>query len=404
MSVSIPDGVHLRPEDLHAFQELHAKIGVRLDDRNRLRSYHGQAPFLTEANVDAIFNYSWGIDDLNPMWTDLDYASKSHVGTLVAPPSLLFAVAPGGMSGSQFFALGPRFGEHETWGGADLVWYDWIRLGTRISTKTYLKDVVLKRSRLSGVLLQLVAHSQYMDAEDGRLLAESDSWIFRKPKYQYGAEISGIKLRKWTREEIDALRKRKDGERRRGAEPRLWHDVNEGDTFELLKGPYSMMANYCFLGLWNPTHMWRGDVPWSDLDTVGPGPLGFPDAINPHYDDEAAQTKGLPGAFDYGPQRHSWSTQLVTNWMGDEGFLEALRFEVRGFNFVGDIQLFTGTVVEKYYEAGRPLVRCSIESRNQRDEQTGRGNATVRLPVRQLAPPGGLTGRPGTSAGQTFDR
>ena len=30
---------------------------------------------------------------------------------------------------------------------------------------------------------------------------------------------------------------------------------------------------------------------------------------------------GAPGAYDYGPERCSWLTHHVTNWMGDDGFL-----------------------------------------------------------------------------------
>jgi acyl dehydratase len=381
MTVTIPGGIELTPAERLQIDALYSKIGTKLDDVNPLNAYRGQTPFFTEANVDAILHYALGIDDLNPMWTDPAYAKESCIGTVVAPPSFLFPVAPGGMSGSQFFGLGEMFGEHETWGGADLRWHRWIKLGTKISTETRLKDVAVKRSRLSGMLLQLTGESRYFDQE-GNLLAESDSWIFRKRKYQYGTEVSTIELQKWTREEVDALRARKESEKPRGPEPRFWEDVKEGETFGLLKGPYSMMSNYCYLSLWHPTHMWRGDVPWADLDSRPPGPLGFPDVQNPHYDATAAHTKGLPGAFDYGPQRHSWSSQLMTNWMGDDGFLEGLSFRVIGFNFIGDIQDFTGTVAEKYVEDGRHLVRCAIDARNQRGAITGDGSAIVRLPAK----------------------
>ena len=32
---------------------------------------------------------------------------------------------------------------------------------------------------------------------------------------------------------------------------------------------------------------------------------------------------GAPGAYDYGPERCSWLTHHLTNWMGDDGFLRA---------------------------------------------------------------------------------
>ena len=34
-----------------------------------------------------------------------------------------------------------------------------------------------------------------------------------------------------------------------------------------------------------------------------------------------AKEVGVPGVYDYGPQRSAWMASLVTNWMGDAGFL-----------------------------------------------------------------------------------
>jgi acyl dehydratase len=236
MTTTTPPDVELTDEEARQIEFLRSKIGARLDDPDLRNAYHGQSPFFTETNRDAIAHYAWGIDDLNPLWMDEEYAATSVVGKVVAPPSILFPLAPGGMSGSQFFGLGEMFGEHETWGGAKLRWHKWIPIGTRVSTESYLKDIVVKRSRLSGMLLQMIGVSKYFD-QDGELLAESESWIFRKRKYQYGDAVSSIELRHWSREEVDELRREKAAEAPRGADTRYWEDVNEGDTFTLLKGP-----------------------------------------------------------------------------------------------------------------------------------------------------------------------
>jgi len=41
-----------------------------------------------------------------------------------------------------------------------------------------------------------------------------------------------------------------------------------------------------------------------------------------HMEDSRAQTIGIPGAYDYGCQRISWLDNVVTNWMGDDGFIK----------------------------------------------------------------------------------
>jgi hypothetical protein len=40
-----------------------------------------------EATRTAIPKFAVGIGDTNPLWTDLDHASKTRYGTIVAPPS-----------------------------------------------------------------------------------------------------------------------------------------------------------------------------------------------------------------------------------------------------------------------------------------------------------------------------
>ena len=42
-----------------------------------------------------------------------------------------------------------------------------------------------------------------------------------------------------------------------------------------------------------------------------------------------AKDIGAPGTYDYGPERVSCLSQLMTNWIGDNGFLKKLYAEVR---------------------------------------------------------------------------
>jgi len=55
---------------------------------------------------------------------------------------------------------------------------------------------------------------------------------------------------------------------------------------------------------------------------------------NPRWWDdvqEAAESAGLPGSYDYGCQRCCWMGHLLTNWMGDDGFLTKMYVELRLF-------------------------------------------------------------------------
>ena len=93
-----------------------------------------------------------------------------------------------------------------------------------------------------------------------------------------------------------------------------------------------------------------------------------------------AEAVGVPGAYDYGPQRVSWMGTLMTNWIGDDGFLKRLRVECRRFNVYGDTQWCKGKVVRKYIHHHTPLVDVEIWAENQRGEVTAPGFATAMLP------------------------
>ena len=114
-----------------------------------------------------------------------------------------------------------------------------------------------------------------------------------------------------------------------------------------------------------------------------PNPLNIPDTVQRlHWEPERAQELGLPTSYDYGGQRETWLCHLVTDWMGDEGWLWKLYCEHRRFNFMGDTTWLSGEVVEKRQEDGRNEVHLEIRCENQRGVVTSPGRAVVLLPTR----------------------
>jgi acyl dehydratase len=363
-----------------AVADLESKIGMRLDSADPYDG--GMMPFYSQVTKDAIRHCAWSIGDLNPLWFSEEYATASVVGRLTAIPALLFSLAPGGMSGYQFADLRHLFGQHETWGGAAIQWMRRLDVGTVVATETRLKDIQVKNGTTAGVLVQLTAETLYLNV-GGDLLARSDSWVFRRRLKKYSGAFEGVSLKRWSQAELAELAAEKAAHRVRGSELRRWRDIAIGDTFGLTKGPYSMSANFCFSSLWHPTHSYFGDLTPGDLTTdtaeAAQLPLGFRDVSNPHRDAQEANSNGLPGPYDYGPQRFSWASQLITDWMGDAGFLESLNFQVRSYCFLGDIQRFTATVTAKRTRGNDHLVDCDIQARNQSGHMTGGGYAVVRL-------------------------
>jgi hypothetical protein len=78
---------------------------------------------------------------------------------------------------------------------------------------------------------------------------------------------------------------------------------------------------------------------------------------------------------------------MVSDWAGDDAFIERLEDSIRKFNYQGDTQFLSGKVVGKREHEGRFLVDLELHMVNQRDVETAYGSATVSLPAREAGLP-----------------
>ncbi len=194
--------------------------------------------------------------------------------------------------------------------------------------------------------------------------------------------------------------------RRRGAEPRWWEDVNEGDELPaLVKGPMRVTDMVVWhtgmgMGLYGVAALRLGHDQLQRMPRFfKPDDLNIPDVQQRvHWDPEWAHRAGNPACYDYGRMRETWLIHLCTDWMGDDAWLWKLDCQFRKFNYVGDTHRMQGRITRKYLAAGdRPAVDLDVWGENQRGETTTPGHATILLPSRdhgavRLPPaPGGAT-------------
>jgi hypothetical protein len=91
---------------------------------------------------------------------------------------------------------------------------------------------------------------------------------------------------------------------------------------------------------------------------------------------------GAPGAYDYGPERCSWLTHQITNWIGDDGFLHKSKCQVRRHNPDGDALFIDGFVSRKFVEDGKYLAEIRQTAQTHRGELSATGSSIVELPRR----------------------
>lgn len=360
--------------------ELRSRIGVKIGVPAE--------PWCYEATRDNIRHYAHGIGDDNPLWCDPEYAAKTRFGGIVALPSFLFATSRI-VSGY----VGGLPGVHAMWSGADWTWHKPVHRNDVISTEAHLKDLIEHETRFAGRAVQQIYHVDFFN-QGGDKVAEADSWCFRTERdhaREQGSKYKEVREReprRYSEEEIREAYKLYAQEEVRGAKTRYWQDVTEGEELPVLfKGPMTVTGFIAYAQGWGGLYIRANKLAWQLID-AHPGVgitnrFGIPDVPERvHWEEDFALEVGAPGAYDYGPERNSWLTHQLTNWMGDDGFLRKSYCKIRRHNPEGDMLFFKARVKRKYVEDGRHLVEIEQEARNQDGELSVLGTGVVELPSR----------------------
>ena len=140
---------------------------------------------------------------------------------------------------------------------------------------------------------------------------------------------------------------------------------------------------------WGGLYIRANKLAWKQVSKHGG--LGIPNRFNipdcperVHWEHEFATKVGAPGAYDYGPERCSWMTHHITNWIGDDGFLVSSDTKIRRHNPEGDTIFIDGTITGKFEKDGDGFVEVTHEARNQDGELSILGIAVARLPKNNL--------------------
>ncbi|MDD9917754.1 MAG: acyl dehydratase, partial [Rhodospirillaceae bacterium] len=111
--------------------------------------------------------------------------------------------------------------------------------------------------------------------------------------------------------------------------------------------------------------------------------FGIPDCPERvHWENDFATMVGAPAAYDYGPERCSWMTHHMTNWMSDDGFLRESKSQIRRHNPEGDTLFIDGEVTGVREEDGKGLIDIKHQALNQDGELSIHGTGVVELPLR----------------------
>jgi len=337
-----------------------------------------------EANLDNIRRFGDGVGDYNPLWRDEARAANSRFGMITAPPPFLYGVTLGVVAGETGAIDRRRVSTQYlpvNYAGAEIEFVRPIWLNDRITASEQVGETIRKRSRRIGPinfntgLVTFTNQRQEVVATIKTTMVRYEN-TGHTLEYDRTAKGEGGEAVEPIVEPADPLVWERE---RRGAETRYFEDVAEGDTIPSLpKGTYSVTELFLF------THgvLGTGRSPRAALAAEGSADLGG----GGRFDSEHAQKRrNMPGQFDYGPQRVCWLSQIVTDWMGDDGVLKTLSASIRHPNVVGDTNTVHGEVSGKSVVHGEHLVELQVRNVNQSGLATALGSAVVALPSRGSA-------------------
>lgn len=342
------------------------------------------------ASEDLIRHFADAIGDLNPLWRNETYARKTVHSGIIAPPTFLYCIASSVFVDEKGRVDCPSVGSYNA--GCKWERFREVHAGDKFTVVQTFRGFEIKR-RNPGLVIQhndrtytnqdgqvvAIAHAREIEIE--RNLAEEGKKIDIMPG------MPNITNRhRYTEQELEAIYKAYDDEKARGSDKLYWEDIAEGEELpSIVKGPLDVWDIAAFFAAWGASQgfgikktalqMYKesGDVRKA-LDTsalVHEGCL--------HFDDNFARLYSQPIAVGVGAQSEAAIAHLITNWMGDDGFLKELDCQARRINPHGDTTWAKGKITKKYIENSEHLVELEVRAENQDGIIHMPGKATVRL-------------------------
>jgi len=287
----------------------------------------------------------------------------------------------------------------------DWEWNDVVKMNDNFTTELILKDVYERPSN-KGRTVYLVSECKYWNKLSKELVATCQGIYAAIARAESILEIPDAikegfskypltdrKVYHYSNEEVEHLIKEINSMYTRGPKTLYWEDIDIGDKLPLaVKGPLTTSALTGYHGLnfsaqaspsfglafrkWikhpgylrtNPLTGWPYDIQMTE-----------------HSDPNLSAARGMPSSFAMGSLKVGLCTDLLSNWMGDEGFIRSLKLDVLEPYIYGDALWINGKVVEKYKEkiGGKSygVAEVKIDAINQLGQNVASGTSTIYLP------------------------
>jgi acyl dehydratase len=355
------------------------------------------APHNYQVTWDGVRHFANGYGDSNPLWCDPEYGEKTRWGGLIAPPTFLYTmgepIVPQHTPEQKAILKGdPLAGLGAYQAVMEFEWWRPLRLNDRLRMQRLTLGVSVRdNSKFSGRAVHETRGFIFRNQDDELHAMQRGTWV-RAERHASAERKKEYELpQPYSREQLEAIDAAYEAESLRGATPRYWEDVEVGEELPtVVRGPLRLSDLIIWHmgwgmqltppGAFGESYKVRKKVP----GMFTPNELNIPDTVQRlHWEEAWANKLGIPKCYDYGGLRETLLVNLITNWMGDDGWLWKLSCQHRRFVYLGDTYWVKGVVKDKRVENGRHEVHLDIHVENQWGTVTTPGSAVVLLPTRE---------------------
>ena len=336
----------------------------------------------TVASADAIRHFAHGTSDDNPLWLDDEYARGTRHGRLQAPPAFLCSVLYPFLHGAPMAVpLSFLIGE---------VAFEWFRTvpeGERLSATARQIDVSEAIDRHGRRLVYVVAETAYRAA--GNVAVATALGTMVGVARCKGEQLLDRDVHRYDASELDAIRVAIGEETRTGGERLTFQDIEIGRSLPLrVCAPLTVGDLIGWQSAIGPSYR-AGKLGYRDTlespHTATINPLtGWPVTYSQQHEDFLlAAQRGMPAPFDNSLMRFAWIVPMLTDWMGNDGFLKRLKIQTGAPMIYGDTTWYRGFISDQRAAPDGTSVEVTIRLTgvNQLGQTTTTGTAEIRLPA-----------------------
>lgn len=342
------------------------------------------------ADWSSIQKFCAALGDVNPLYNDVAGSVGSLYNTMIAPATFILSVRTPD-SGAAYEQKDYGLRRFSTSASAE--WNDVIHLGDRLTSDLKVTDVRNGGKWGDRNTAEVESTATYRNILGGELATATGS-VTLVPYAMGEPLLEDRDIYQYSDDEIHQLENDLDAiPPHRGNVPLYWSRVEVGDKLpNLVKGPL----------YYNDIATWKTAEGKTISAAVGgvahrrllesPGRITVnPSTDWPYFDVEMAygdilaiKALGFKMPVSRGLMRFALTGQVLTNWMGDQGFLRKLSLDMPNHFCYEDTMWLTGEVVKKYKEevgtGEYNAVEVHLSGRNQLGQTLVDGTAVVYLP------------------------